>query len=265
MNRRMKNILTVVLIMLMVAAGAFTTRYIQKPESQTDLQTISQSQESQTTLSPDKEVDGETQKTESPKEENQKEESVKVETPKKETPKKDTIKQEITKEETPKKETTKKEIPNSETKKEEAKNETPSSKEDVLSGTLTIKCTTILKNTSKCDPAKLKYLPENGYILKKTKVTFKKGETVFDVIRRVCKSKNIQIEYSWTPVYNSYYIEGVSHLYEFDCGYESGWVYLVDGITPNYGCSEYRLKGGEDIVLAYTCEGQGADVESESR
>lgn len=220
MNRRMKNILTVVLIMLLVAAGAFTTRHLQKQESKTELQTISQSQESQTTLTPDKKADEGTQKTEFTKEENKKEESAKVETPKKETtkqettkeetpkkeatkqetikeetPKKETTKQETTKEETPKKETTKKETTkqetskkettNVDTKKEETKNETPSQKENTLSGTLTIKCTTVLKNASKCDPAKLKYLPKDGYVLKKTKVTFAKGETVFDVIRRI--------------------------------------------------------------------------------
>ena len=61
-------------------------------------------------------------------------------------------------------------------------------------------------------------------------------------------------------LYDSYYIEGIGHLYEFDCGFESGWMYKVNGTFPNYGCSAYELQGGEDIVWCYTCVGLGTDV-----
>ena len=71
---------------------------------------------------------------------------------------------------------------------------------------------------------------------------------------------DIQIEYSWTPMYDSYYIEGIHQLYEFDCGPESGWMYKVNEWFPNYGCSEYKLSGGESIVWCYTCVGLGEDV-----
>lgn len=70
--------------------------------------------------------------------------------------------------------------------------------------------------------------------------------------------------FSWStpgsPMYNSYYIEGINHLYEFDCGNESGWMYKVNGWFPNYGCSSYTLQGGDTIVWCYTCNGLGADV-----
>ena len=66
--------------------------------------------------------------------------------------------------------------------------------------------------------------------------------------------------YSWTPLYDSYYIEGIGHLYEFDAGPESGWMYKVNGTFPNYGCSSYVLTGGEEIVWCYTCAGLGDDV-----
>lgn len=72
--------------------------------------------------------------------------------------------------------------------------------------------------------------------------------------------RNIQIEYSYTPLYGSYYIEGINHLYEFDCGKQSGWMYKVNGWFPNYGCSSYKLEGGETIVWAYTCKGLGTDI-----
>ena len=71
---------------------------------------------------------------------------------------------------------------------------------------------------------------------------------MFEVLNKVCKAADIQIEYSWTPMYNSYYIEGINHLYEFDCGSQSGWMYKVNDWFPNYGCSTYKVENG-DIVL----------------
>ncbi len=125
---------------------------------------------------------------------------------------------------------------------------------------ISIRCDTILNNLDDLDPAKAPYVPSNGWILGKKKVEFEEGETVCDVLKRVCSNYGIQLEYSWTPAYNSYYIEGIHHLYEFDCGPESGWMYKVNGWFPNYGCSSYYLKKDDNIVWCYTCKGLGADV-----
>ena len=126
--------------------------------------------------------------------------------------------------------------------------------------TVTIRCDTVLGNQESLDPAKMPYVPEDGIILAQVTVAFAPGETAFDVLRRVCEKGGIQLEYSWTPIYDSYYVEGINHLYEFDCGSESGWMYQVNGVYPNYGCSSYILQGGEEIVWCYTCEGLGTDV-----
>ena len=103
-------------------------------------------------------------------------------------------------------------------------------------------------------------MPDSGTILPTTTVTFTEGETVFDVLKRICDARGIQIEYKFTPLYGSYYIEGINHLYEFDCGQQSGWMYKVNGWFPNYGCSEYKLTDGDTIVFAYTCKGLGTDI-----
>ena len=132
-----------------------------------------------------------------------------------------------------------------------------------LTCTITIRCDTILDNMDNLDPAKVPCVPDNGVILREVTVEFEEGETVFDVLKRVCKQYNIPIEYSWTPMYDSYYIEGINNLYEFDCGSESGWMYKVNGWFPNYGCSSYYLTGGEKIVWCYTCNGLGEDVGAE--
>ena len=139
----------------------------------------------------------------------------------------------------------------------------PEETKPTLTCTLTIRCDTILNNMQELESAKAIYVPESGCILPVINVEFTPGETVFDVLNRACKQYGIQIEYSWTPMYDSYYIEGINNLYEFDCGYESGWMYKVNGWFPNYGCSSYELTGGETIVWCYTCKGLGEDVGAE--
>lgn len=125
--------------------------------------------------------------------------------------------------------------------------------------TLSIECSTILNNLSDLDANKRELVPSNGVILEPTEVTFYDGESVFDVLQRTCKEKGIHLESSWTPIYNSAYVEGINNLYEFDCGELSGWTYCVDGWFPNYGCSRYQLKDGEKIEWRYTCD-LGKDV-----
>ena len=125
--------------------------------------------------------------------------------------------------------------------------------------TFTITCSTILDNIDDLDPEKIELVPKDGIILKKQKVQFKEGESVYDVLVKVCKDNNIHMESSWTPMYNSAYIEGINNLYEFDCGSLSGWMYKVNEWFPNYGCSRYVLKNGDDVVWCYTCN-LGYDV-----
>lgn len=131
---------------------------------------------------------------------------------------------------------------------------------DVLECTIEIRCDTILDNMGNLTAGKETYVPANGCILSTSTVEFEKGETVYDVLSRVCSYAGIQMEASWTPLYNSYYVEGINNLYEFDCGNQSGWMYKVNGWFPNYGCSSYYLEDGDTIVWTYTCNGLGADV-----
>ena len=125
--------------------------------------------------------------------------------------------------------------------------------------TISISCATILDNMSWLDPEKTELVPEDGWILRPLEVTFYEGESVFNVLLRTCKQQGIHMEFVNTPMYNSAYIEGIYNLYEFDCGQLSGWIYKVNGWSPNYGCSRYALKEGDVIEWVYTCN-LGIDV-----
>lgn len=125
---------------------------------------------------------------------------------------------------------------------------------------LSIECTSIFNNLGDLEADKLDVLPKNGVIFAPQTVTFYEGESVYDVLKRVCRENRIHMEASWTPMYNSAYVEGIGNLYEFDCGSGSGWMYRVDGWYPNYGCSRYQLKQGERVEWRYTCD-LGRDID----
>ena len=125
--------------------------------------------------------------------------------------------------------------------------------------TFSISCETILDNMDECVENKKFLVPGDGIIFPATEVEFSEGESVFDVLQRVCRDNAIHMESNWTPVYNSAYVEGINNLYEFDVGSLSGWMYSVNGWFPNYGCSRYALQNGDVVNWVYTCD-LGYDV-----
>lgn len=125
--------------------------------------------------------------------------------------------------------------------------------------TVSISCASILEHMELCNEEKAELVPEDGWLLKPVEVTFREGQSAFDVLQQVCRDNKIHMEFSMTPVYNSAYIEGIGNLYEFDCGEESGWMYAVNGWFPNYGCSQYQLQDSDTVEWAYTCE-LGRDI-----
>lgn len=162
-------------------------------------------------------------------------------------PKRDTLQEETIPKETIPKET--------ETSTEEA---TPEDTAQYC--TIEIRCDTILNHMENLAPGKDVYVPLDGTLLASSKVEFTTGETAFDILKRACERIEMPLEYSYTPLYESYYVEGINQLYEFDCGTQSGWVYKVNGWFPNYGCSAYPVQKDDAIVFCYTCTGLGTDV-----
>ena len=137
--------------------------------------------------------------------------------------------------------------------------------------TVRIKCNTIYDNLSKLKSGKKDFLPSNGVILNNVKVELNGGESAFDVIKKACeenvctdnckycKANGVQIEYTYTPAFNNYYIEGIHQIYEKDCGTQSGWMYSVNGVFPDVGTSSYTVSPGDVIVLSFTCN-MGEDI-----
>lgn len=122
--------------------------------------------------------------------------------------------------------------------------------------TIAISCKTAINNGLNKKPG-FSHLPSNGIILQNMKVEFNEGDTVFDILVKITRKKGIHMEYRGSG--SNTYIEGINNLYEFDGGSNSGWMYSVNGVYPNYGVGAYKVKSSDVIKFNYTCN-LGADL-----
>ena len=124
--------------------------------------------------------------------------------------------------------------------------------EDSETVTISIRCDTLRKPENwkklKKQLQDEKYVPEDGVILEEMTCVLRKGDTVFDILKRACRYNQIQMEYNGpdTNVYSTVMIRGINYLYDFSCGDLSG-------------CSGYKLKDKDKIEWVYTCD-LGKDV-----
>ena len=137
--------------------------------------------------------------------------------------------------------------------------------------TVRIECKTILDNLKKLKAGKAAFVPQSGVILADAAVEVRPGDTAFTVLQRACEENvctdnckycrngGIQLEYTYTPGFNTYYVEGVHQLYEKDCGALSGWMFSLNGAFPEEGASSVTVSPGDRIEFVYTCD-MGDDV-----
>lgn len=96
-------------------------------------------------------------------------------------------------------------------------------------------------------------IPENGYIIKEESVTINQDDTVLDALNRAAKEFNLSISQSGSGA--TAYIQAINGIREMQFGELSGWIYTVDGKSPDISSGAYSLSGGEKIVWFYTTDG----------
>ena len=126
---------------------------------------------------------------------------------------------------------------------------------DAASGTATIeiRCDQLSQHPEALnDPGLADYIPADGTILAKTEVAIEAGKTsVFDILNQACREKNVQMESSYSPGYDSHYVEGIGYLYEFSAGRYSGWIFTVNGEEASYGADKILLNDGDAVLWDY--------------
>lgn len=75
--------------------------------------------------------------------------------------------------------------------------------------------------------------------------TFKKGATAYDAL---CATG---LSVSTKSSQYGLYVSAIGGLVEFEYGGKSGWMYSVNGSTPNVSCGKYVLKDGDTVSWYY--------------
>ena len=75
--------------------------------------------------------------------------------------------------------------------------------------------------------------------------TFNEGATVYDALCALGLSVNAHGSSYGT------YVAAIGGLAEKEHGGTSGWMYSVNGVTPNTACSNYVLSNGDNVVWYY--------------
>ena len=122
--------------------------------------------------------------------------------------------------------------------------------------TVEIRCDQLSEDLSALnDKALADYVPEDGTIAAKTSYEIVPGETTaFDLTERICKDQDVQIEIDGNNGYGTVYVKGINYLYEFSAGKYSGWMFTVNGESPNYGADQVKLEDGDEVIWYYVID-----------
>jgi hypothetical protein len=93
---------------------------------------------------------------------------------------------------------------------------------------------------------------EGHFILSSETITFRKGETILDILKTATRERRIHMDY--TGVRQTAYVRGIDNRYEFDAGPASGWVYYINGIRVTTGAGMYRPAQGDTIEWRFITE-----------
>lgn len=131
----------------------------------------------------------------------------------------------------------------------EALTEAGSTEKKMISVTLSVNCRTAVdaKNETAMEIA------PDGNLLAKTSFETAEGDTILDLLKKT----DLVLDISQSS-YGSY-VAGIQSLGQGDAGTMSGWLYFVNGESPQVAASAYILADGDQVEFVYTCDG-GNDV-----
>jgi len=115
-------------------------------------------------------------------------------------------------------------------------------------------CTSVLSRLDSIDeninPSSV--IPEDGIIIALGEVSLPEGATAFDALNEAARAHKIPVDRVSSPF--GVYVRGIGNVYEFGFGSESGWIYRVNGITPQISSGAYKMSEGDTVEFVYICE-----------
>ncbi len=125
----------------------------------------------------------------------------------------------------------------------------PSPEPKMLTFTVTVDCKVLLQENPDLSAEKRALVPKNGILAGPYRFRAKERASALDVLRKACRQKGIALDASNTSM--GMYVRGIGGLYEFDGGPSSGWMYHVNGTTPNKSAGNYLLQDGDRVQWTY--------------
>ena len=118
---------------------------------------------------------------------------------------------------------------------------------------ITIVCDAISGNgkLTEAGHPELETYAANPIILGTTSYTVQEGTTAFAVLQQACNATGIALDAVYSQAYGTSYVKAINYLYEFSAGVGSGWMYQVNGVSPNIGASSYKLSEGDVVTWYY--------------
>lgn len=93
--------------------------------------------------------------------------------------------------------------------------------------------------------------PESGWILGKETVELEAGDTVWDVLNRICRARGIAVSKSGSGA--SIFIKAIGGVAPVSA--QSGWMFSVNGAYVMAGAGQVTVSAGDSIRWKYTMNG----------
>ena len=126
--------------------------------------------------------------------------------------------------------------------------------DDKINVKLEVKCTELTDDMSVLTDNSLKdTLPADGEIIAEKTYKMEEGDDVMDLLEDACEEEKIQLDIKDSSY--GEYVDGIANLYPSSVNTGlSGWMFTVDGETPNTGADEVELTDGMTVVWYYTVD-----------
>lgn len=136
----------------------------------------------------------------------------------------------------------------------DSKEESSSSQANSQASEITIDVSDILANYDTLEKGlqSEEFVPKSGKVLEGKSYEITDGMTALDLLNKAAEDNNIKVESKKTE-YGTY-VSGINHVSEGSCGKSSGWMFKVNGTTPDVGADSYKLKAGDKVEFFYVCD-----------
>lgn len=112
-----------------------------------------------------------------------------------------------------------------------------------------VSCQSVWEHTDLVEQATLDLLPEDGWMLRETRLTVPEGTTVLETLQWAAREAGLTVITSGSPAF----VESIGGLATGDGGDVSGWTYTVNGETIMESAAVQTVSQDDQVVWSFVC------------